>query len=441
MSAARVRVPWALAVAIVAACGGSKGGDQGGQDAGSAAEASAGDDAGAQAGDDAGPSSDAPAPPPDDGPWPAGHYPMPQFTNMGGPVVASPKLIPVTFVGNTRRDAIRTFMTQFVADTDWWTAISSGWGVGTPSLGTAIELPDTVSGQTIDDTAQLKPMLQNLVSTGALPPPDANTIYTLFFPASTTISLPNYGSSCQAFGAYHDSVSIPANGTAQAAYAVIPDCPTAPAADEPMTTTTQDVSHEIAEAVTDPQPQVKPGWYGFNDAWFRTFGSPQGQGQGQGEVADVCQRYQPVTDASGNELVRAWVDTAAAASHNPCQPSLPGTIFYSLAVPTQTLVSSDGYILVKKGTTKTVDAVFFSDAKLPSDAQLTIGARAHGTLNPAIGTGITASLSLASAHNGMHVTVTLAVDASAASKDYAVTARAALSTTDYHDWPFILHVP
>jgi hypothetical protein len=41
----------------------------------------------------------------------------------------------------------------------------------------------------------------------------------------------------------------------------------------------------------------------------------------------------------------------------------------------------------------------------------------------------------------MHVTVTFQVDASAAAKDYTrLVARSSVSSTDHHDWPFILRV-
>jgi hypothetical protein len=84
--------------------------------------------------------------------------------------------------------------------------------------------------------------------------------------------------------------------------------------------------------------------------------------------------------------------------------------------------------------------VFFSDAKLPNDAQVQVGARSHGALSSTIGTGITSSVTPTTAHNGMHVQLTIQVDSSATAKDYNVTARSTLQATDCHDWPFILRV-
>jgi hypothetical protein len=427
-----------IAAAFHAGCGSSgtsnngqaTTGPDGGGSSSSGSSSGTGD---AATGDDGG--SD--AEPPDDGPWPAAHYPLPQFAQQGGRVIASPKLVTVTFAGNADRDALRTFGDQFVADTSWWQAVSAGYGVGAPTSGGYVELPDTVSNTTIDDSTQLKPMLQQLITAGTLPAPDLNTIYLLYFPASTTINLTGYGVSCQAYAAYHDSVAVSQDGGGyQVAYAVIPNCPQAPATDQSMGEYTGDVSHEVIEASTDPEPQVAPGWYGYNNAWFHMPGSVIGQG----EVADVC--HGSVTDANNNLLVRAWSNGAAAASHDPCQPEPAGEIYYALAVPTQPLGGlGDGYVVAKRGTTQTLDAVFFSEAKLPSDAQLSLGLRQHGQLNPSIGTGITATMSQTTAHNGVHVAITITVDTSAAVNDYNVIARSQLSSTDRHDWPFVLHVP
>jgi hypothetical protein len=426
-----------VTVALAAACGGSTSNGASTGDAGTGG----GQEAGPVPSDDGGSGEAAVTPPPpDDGPWPADHYPIALFESLGGTVLAAPKLVTVTFVGDANRDALRTFDDSFAEGTLWWSAVSAGYGIGAVTSGGHVELPDTVSNTTLDDDqGQIQQDLASWVTSNALPAPDANTVYVLFFPASTTITFQG-GTSCNSFGGYHSAAAF-SNGTIVSTYVVVPDC-SAAAPGQAMQLFTDTVSHEVIEAATDPHPG-QPAWYGYNNAWFRTFGSTIGQG----EVADVCQRAGGWTDASGNVLARSWVNAAAKASHDPCQPAQPGEIFYSLAVPTVTQPSntagvpdSDGYVVVKRGESKTIDAVFFSDAKLPNDAQLTVGVRSHGTLSASIGTGITASLTPTAAHNGMHVSLTIQVDSSAAAKDYNLTARSTLSTTDYHDWPFILRV-
>jgi hypothetical protein len=400
--------------------------------------------------------AEAAAEPPDDGPWPAAHYPMPLMINEGGSVIATPKIVTVTFTGNPDTAAEQAFDDSFAEGTPWWTAVTAGYNIGAATSGGHYVLPDTVSNTSLDDDqGQVGSLVTAAITSGALPVPDANTIFVLFFPSTTTLTVEG-GQSCSSFGAYHNSAQLTTDGGMQnVIYAVIANCPAMGATDQTVAETTDDVSHEVIEASTDPL--VGSGlltWYGYNNAWFRLPAAPGSPAQpGQGEVADVCQSRGTFTDAMRNVLARSWVNEKAKASSDPCQPEAPGEIFYSVAVPTTTepvgggIPPSDGYIVVKRGTTVNVDSVFFSEAKLPSDAQITVGTRgAQGTtaLDPAIATGITTSVTPAAAHNGMHVTLTIQVASTAATGDYGnttkVAVRAALSSSDHHDWPFIIRV-
>ncbi|HEY8040568.1 MAG TPA: hypothetical protein VIF15_12270, partial [Polyangiaceae bacterium] len=201
-----VRVSMAVALVIAAGCGGSK---ASGGDGVQPPSDDAGDDAVA-ASDDGG--AEAAPQPPDDGPWPAPHYPMPQFSNLGGQVLASPKVVTVTFVGNANRDALRAFDDQLVQSSPWFGAVTAGYGIAAQGQGGAyVELPDTVSNKTLDDGIDIQPMLTQLVTSGALPAPDANTLWVIFFPSSTTITLQGT-QSCSAFGAYHNSTLVTLEG-------------------------------------------------------------------------------------------------------------------------------------------------------------------------------------------------------------------------------------
>jgi hypothetical protein len=435
----------AAAIASIAACGGSNKGSGGaapsGGDAGADVIAPTEAGGGVEAGDDDG-SAESSVEPPDDGPWPAAHYPIPLMTDNGGPVLAAPELVTVTFVGNPDRDALRTFDSTFAEGTPWWTAVSSGYGVGAVKSGGNVELPDTVSGTTLnDDAAAISDLIISWVASGALPTPDGNTVYVIFFPASTTITFEG-GNSCQTFGGYHSEAEVPTEGgIVLAPYAVIPNCPQT-GTDQPMADTTDATSHEVIETATDPH-NVAPAWAGYDVAWFR-----QGRTPVVLEVADACETYAPVTDSNGYALTRSWSDTAAKASSDPCQPELPGEIFYDLAVPTTTQSPgtagdppSDGYIVVQAGQTQTIDSVFFSEAKLPNDAQITVGGRGQqGSLNPTITAGVTAAVSPTAAHNGMHVALTITTAATATNGDYSVRVRSTLKTGDSHDWPIILRI-
>ncbi|HEY6460374.1 MAG TPA: hypothetical protein VIY73_09490 [Polyangiaceae bacterium] len=440
----------AAAIALVAACGGSgsgKSGDSPTTDAGTSDVASqgTGNDTGAppapEAGTDA--AEEEAGEPADEGPWPADHYAIPLMTNSGGTVLAAPQIVSVNFVGNVDRDALRTFDDQFAEGTPWWSAVTNGYSIGAATGGQHYELPDTVSNTTLDDdNLDIFNLIVGWVASGAVPEPTENTIFVIFFPVSTTITFEG-SASCQAFAGYHSQVVVPTEGGyVTATYAVIPNCPQT-GTDQPMADTTFATSHEVIEAATDPHG-ASPAWGGYNLAWFR-----QGKTPVILEVADACENYAPVTDTFGNTLTRSWVNAAAKLSSDPCQPELPGEVFYDLAVPTTTETpstpgypKSDGYIVVPAGSTQTIDATFFSEAKLPNDAQISVGARSHGqtSLNPTIATGVTASVTPTAAHNGMHVTLTITAASTAVSGDYNASALSTLKTGDSHSWPFIVRI-
>src|SRR5262249_11672366 len=148
--------------------------------------------------------------------YPSNHQPIPQLTNLGGPILDHMKVVTVTFAGDTKRDALRTF-DHFVVKSDWWHQTMGGYGIQDGSNGGDYEVPDTVSNKTITDSdiqTWLQQMIDNGVTTDdagvsdGLPPPDAQTLYALYYPKSTTINGPDPGYSCSAFFAYHYVASI-----------------------------------------------------------------------------------------------------------------------------------------------------------------------------------------------------------------------------------------
>src|SRR5438876_873632 len=82
---------------------------------------------------------------------------LPLLRNFGGPIMANVKVVTVTFAGDTTRDAKRLFDDTIVQST-WWTAAVGEYGVGRGSSGGYVELPDTVSNKTIDNTNDIIPM-------------------------------------------------------------------------------------------------------------------------------------------------------------------------------------------------------------------------------------------------------------------------------------------
>lgn len=430
-----------VVVGTLAACGGTtEGTNTGNPDAGGT-----GTDGGAPTtGSDAGtPTADAQADAPVMGTdtYPAPHHPLPMLKPLGGPVIKNVKIVTVTYTGETQRDALRTFDDQIVNGT-WWTTVTQGYGVNAGTSGGYVELdPAPVANKTIDNDTDLKPYIQGLITAGTLPAPDANTLYAMYFPAGTTVTLTQAGmvaQSCMDFGAYHDSGVFTSQGAmVEAAFAVMPNCGRGGR--------TVSASHEFIEAVTDPHPQSMTAWYAYNDAWFPP---------GGGEIADLCENGAGAVDANGNNVSKAWSNVAAAASKDPCVPSDPNGVYYGAAVDTNEMFTmpdptggpdyqTEGFISVKAGAAKTVPVDVFSQAKLPHDLTIVASKGQRGgdpNVSTPITTGVTATLSGTTARNGTKLTLTISTAASTPKGDHPFVVRAILSKTEFHSWPVVLRV-
>ena len=349
---------------------------------------------------------------------------------------ASGDCTPAPF-GDTSCPALRTF-DDFIVKSDWWHQTMTGFKVFDGTSGGYRELKDTVSGQSIAD-ADIQQMIIDAVAQGALPKPDAQTLYALYFPASTQISL--FGSSsCVEFLGYHSSVFV---GAVDAAYAVMPLCKAANAiaTREQLTVT---ASHEFAEAASDPHPGHDPAYYlTTNDAWAASLGASTAGG----ENGDVC-IFAPNWTEGAYKVQPIWSNQAAKESRDPCQPSPTGTLYYGAAVRT-TLQSvnshkSNGYLILKKGETQEARIDVFSEKALPHDLKIYAGRDKRGSADPSdmqdIQNGITASFSRTEVHNGNSVVMTISVPDKAVSGNFKFLVRTVLEPTDFHDWPVIVHV-
>jgi MYXO-CTERM domain-containing protein len=209
---------------------------------------------------------------------------------FGGPVISNPKLYVVWWGDPANIDPAITgaggavdFFTGVTNSNflDWWneydTNILVQAGVAKGDAGTqqrigrgnfvkAVALLSAPLGTVPDSTIQTT--LNKAFADGTLPPPDGNTIYSISFPASVTITLDG-SSSCSGFGGYHEAIIEPSGSNAY--YLVLPDC--GQGADAIVN------SHELAEATTDPIPT--PGSNpNYPQAWNDSMGN---------EIGDLCE--------------------------------------------------------------------------------------------------------------------------------------------------------
>ena len=158
-------------------------------------------------------------------------------------------------------------------------AIGHGKLVGSKTLGTE-------PGALTDDST-IQTALQGWIAREpGFPQPNANSLYFIYFPPGTSITL-GADVSCQKFGGYHDAIGR------NIFYAVEPFCMAGSASFSQLDFFTLTSSHELCEAITDPIPGE--GWY-----WFR-------DNKHQGEIGDICESAPNAEERMGSYLVqREW---------------------------------------------------------------------------------------------------------------------------------------
>jgi hypothetical protein len=381
---------------LVAACGSSVN-DSNANDGGSRVDAQQpGHDA---AGDTSTPKPDAEAGPPL--PYPA-FLPTnpPQVVSLGGPVMASPKIVPIFFA--TDDPSTTAKIADFVAkvgQTKYWLANVAEYGGGAATGLPPIQLTSADNPPATFDDSSIQLWLANKLNSNdpAFPAPDENTLYALFYPPGVTITLGGtptptgdggveggasdagtdtgggggggFGgveSSCTDFGGYHENITLDsAHGGAYASLAVIPRCATFGMLTG-LDVITGAGSHEFIEAATDPQPYAIPAYVQIDtphEYWERVLGG--------GEVCDMCAQF-PSSFTKFSELPytvqRCWSNKAEKAGTDPCVPETTGEVYFNAYPELGNVTSSvEGMtttvlgVDIPVGSSKVVTLDLFSD--------------------------------------------------------------------------------
>lgn len=304
--------------------------------------------------------------------YPAMHSPAPQVTYQGGGVLLDPEVVTITYPGDTLAKQLEAFG-DGITQTCYWDTIRAGYcessGMSCVGRGTLPAKPHVemtaAPAASYTDTAMggsstMATYIQQQVASGTFPAPDANTLYALYFPSTTTITLDG-ATSCQTFGGYHNSTTVtpPGGSNTIVSYAVIPRC---------MTTIdylTFAASHEFAEASTDPHVgENQIGYYlpqnNQDDLAWNLLGG--------GEIGDLCVDLtglnQDKTTATGPggtswSVQRLWSNANAAAGLDPCVPMPSNETYFNLAPPT-----GMGTIQLAVGATATYTATAFSSGPM-----------------------------------------------------------------------------
>jgi len=331
----------------------------------------------------------------------------PQVQNQNGPILATPRVVPIFFANDAYQSQVEDFLGKLGTST-YWTATTAEYGVGALTVAPSIVTTDAPP-QSID--------LPGIETFLAKQPQDPNAVFAVFYPSSTTISDPRFGTSCTDFDGFH----YQGIANASIVYAAIPRCASAGAL-KGFDAISASLSHELVEAVTDPFIDTSPAW-AFTDVDHLIWSFEPGA-----EVADMCdlepQSFQPLV---GSYFVqRSWSNASALAGHDPCVPVLAQPYFVAAPVLTakqqitfQSQVATTNGIQIAVGDTKTIAVQLFSDAPT---SDWTVDA-----IDVAQPAGFTFSWDKTTGNDGdtLHLTITRT---SATSSEFAVESTSGTTT-------------
>ncbi len=283
----------------------------------------------------------------------------PHLAYFGGPVVSNVHVVQVLYGNGSYAPGVTATTTPSIASffrditnsgfmdmlSEYNTPISGGTGqiIGHGTFdGQFTIIPSAAdNGSTIDDS-QIQSELLAQINAGHLPAPildasgNVNTIYMIYFPPNKTITLHN-STSCApgGFCAYHGTTSDTFN-LKNILYGVFPDmqsdssCFNACGSSDVFGNYTSVTSHELAEAVTDPDVGLVPFLPARSPlAWYD---EPNNQ-----EIGDLCNGQQGSYTTNGATYIIQYEFSNAASN---C--ILPSTPDFSLSASPTSLTLSRG---------------------------------------------------------------------------------------------------
>ena len=357
---------------------------------------------------------------------------IPGVLDNGGPVLASPQIVTVTWTADTLHATWEAFGDD-IGSTAYWKTTTSEYGVGPAVSGATNHVEIATAPPTAWSDTDIVSFVQTNASstaTSGWPAPNSNIVYVIYVPTSTsaTFSLHQGTGTIMACmngtGGYHDNVNV--SGFGDIAYAVVLQC-----GPEGLPVTDA-ASHELIEAATDPYPSDNPAYTGFNDATYMAWDLFQtgSAGLGQTEVGDMCETYfYPdsfgYTDPTLGGVQRTWSTVSAQGGHAPCVPA-ETTAYFNVTPLNQEAVTinssafplggtpkaaATGYS-IPVGKSKTFAVGFYSDGPTSGPWDITVedlGDQFAGQYFTAVGkSSVTTSVDVAQGQNGnvAYVTVT-----------------------------------
>jgi hypothetical protein len=323
------------------------------------------------------------------------------LTYFGGPIISNTQVVQVLYgsgsynsqVAGTTSPTMGNFYGDILGGNSgmntllqqYNTNISGGTGqvFGNGTFGGLFQIVPAAAnnGSTITDT-QIQSELLSQITAGHLPAPTSdaagnpNTLYMIFFPPGKTISQGG-SNSCQAGGfcAYHGTTSSLFGGK-HVLYGVMPDmqagsgCSTGCGTSSVFGNYTSVTSHELVEAMTDPDVGLAT-----------TFGPPLGwYDMTNGEIGDICNGQQGSYVANGTTYV-IQLEFSNSASNCVLPPAGSATPNFSLSASPSSLSVTQGSS--GSSTITVAPSGGFTGSVTLSNSTLPSGVTATYSTNPA----------------------------------------------------------
>ena len=236
--------------------------------------------------------------------------PPPALTNHGGPLLGSVQVVPIYWgaawseTANSQLAAQLDGFFDFILTSEYMDLLAE-YSTATTTIEHGVRLPSvritnsepgsTVGSRRQVTDGQIQTSLQGFIANGTVPATTADTLYFVYLPPGV-VSILGTDRSCSGFCGYHNHIG-------GVRYAVIPfaNCSGCSFPGEFLDTLTEVSSHELAEAITDPDL----------NAWWDS-------GAGD-EIGDICNRQ---TTRLGGFLVQTeWSNEQHACVVGPVAPT------------------------------------------------------------------------------------------------------------------------
>ena len=275
---------------------------------------------------------------------PTDHPPLITMDNHGGPVLKNAEVWTVVWKGDEELGArVNSFLDWMLNSDEYWLPAVSEFGVDKGKAMGVLVIKDAsgnpvAAPSTLPDSG-IEPLIKAQIAQGSFPAPTSSTLFTFVVPPSTQSNMGRGGVGCQDYGGYHSEARKGTSFKDTVPYAITLQCGGF-GGNTAFDSLTVVISHEVAEAATDPFPGTKPAW--------RNDYQPLG-----GENADLCvglaNAYKVVGDVDAGVLdtsyfvTRMWSNKAAlAGSIDPCQPVIGNRPYFNVAfTPVDLEVQSD----------------------------------------------------------------------------------------------------